>query len=145
MTTATASSERSAAPPASYEAALAELEALVASMEGGQLPLESLLEGYRRGAELLQFCRSRLEAVELIHAYSLVHDDLPCMDNDVLRRGKPTVHVRYGVAQAMLAGDAMQALAFEMLTPDAEHVEPALQARLCALLARAAGADGMAG
>ena len=56
-------------------------------------------------------------AVELIHAYSLVHDDLPCMDNDVLRRGKPTVHVRYGVAQAMLAGDAMQALAFEVLTP----------------------------
>ena len=48
-------------------------------------------------------------AVELIHAYSLVHDDMPCMDNDVLRRGKPTVHVRYGEAQAMLAGDAMQA------------------------------------
>ena len=57
-------------------------------------------------------------AVELIHAYSLVHDDLPCMDDDVLRRGKPTVHVRFGVAQAMLAGDAMQALAFEVLTPD---------------------------
>jgi farnesyl diphosphate synthase len=56
-------------------------------------------------------------AVELIHAYSLVHDDLPCMDDDVLRRGKPTVHVRFGVAQAMLAGDAMQALAFEVLTP----------------------------
>ena len=83
-------------------------------------------------------------AVELIHAYSLVHDDLPCMDNDVLRRGKPTVHVRFGVAQAMLAGDAMQALAFEVLTPDT-GVSPALQARLCALLARAAGAAGMAG
>jgi geranylgeranyl pyrophosphate synthase len=55
-------------------------------------------------------------AVELIHAYSLIHDDMPCMDNDVLRRGKPTVHVRYGQAQAMLAGDAMQALAFEVLT-----------------------------
>ncbi len=51
-------------------------------------------------------------AVELIHAYSLVHDDMPCMDNDVLRRGKPTVHVQFGEAQAMLAGDAMQALAF---------------------------------
>jgi farnesyl diphosphate synthase len=84
-------------------------------------------------------------AVELIHAYSLVHDDLPCMDNDVLRRGKPTVHVRYGVAQAMLAGDAMQALAFEMLTPGADSIEPTLQARLCGLLARAAGAAGMAG
>jgi farnesyl diphosphate synthase len=83
-------------------------------------------------------------AVELIHAYSLVHDDMPCMDNDVLRRGKPTVHVRYGEAQAMLAGDAMQALAFEVLTPD-QGVEAALQARLCALLARSAGHAGMAG
>jgi len=83
-------------------------------------------------------------AVELIHAYSLVHDDMPCMDNDVLRRGKPTVHVKYGEAQAMLAGDAMQALAFEVLTPD-HGVAPALQARLCSLLARAAGHAGMAG
>jgi farnesyl diphosphate synthase len=84
-------------------------------------------------------------AVELIHAYSLVHDDMPCMDNDVLRRGKPTVHVQYGQAQAMLAGDAMQALAFEVLTPDGDVVPPALQARLCALLARSAGHAGMAG
>ena len=83
-------------------------------------------------------------AVELIHAYSLVHDDMPCMDNDVLRRGKPTVHVQFGEAQAMLAGDAMQALAFEVLTPD-EGVPPALQARLCSLLARSAGHAGMAG
>ncbi len=85
-------------------------------------------------------------AVELIHAYSLVHDDMPCMDNDVLRRGKPTVHVQYGQAKAMLAGDAMQALAFEVLTPDDDaQIAPALQARLCALLARSAGHDGMAG
>ncbi|MCE2689159.1 MAG: polyprenyl synthetase family protein [Rubrivivax sp.] len=83
-------------------------------------------------------------AVELIHAYSLIHDDMPCMDNDVLRRGKPTVHVQFGQAQAMLAGDAMQALAFEVLTPD-EGVAPLVQARLCALLARAAGHAGMAG
>ena len=83
-------------------------------------------------------------AVELIHAYSLIHDDMPCMDNDVLRRGKPTVHVQFGQAQAMLAGDAMQALAFEVLTPDS-GVPAALQARLCALLARAAGHAGMAG
>lgn len=83
-------------------------------------------------------------AVELIHAYSLIHDDMPCMDNDVLRRGKPTVHVEFGQARAMLAGDAMQALAFEVLTP--EHGVPApLQARLCSLLARAAGQSGMAG
>ncbi len=83
-------------------------------------------------------------AVELIHAYSLVHDDMPCMDNDVLRRGKPTVHVQFGEAQAMLAGDAMQALAFEVLTPE-QGVPPVLQARLCSLLARAAGHAGMAG
>jgi farnesyl diphosphate synthase len=84
-------------------------------------------------------------AVELIHAYSLMHDDMPCMDNDVLRRGKPTVHVQYGEAQAMLAGDAMQALAFEVLTPAESQIAPALQARLCALLARSAGHAGMAG
>jgi farnesyl diphosphate synthase len=93
-------------------------------------------------------------AVELIHAYSLIHDDMPCMDNDVLRRGKPTVHVQFGEAQAMLAGDAMQALAFEVLTPPGDTlgagqgepgVPPALQARLCSLLARSAGYNGMAG
>jgi len=83
-------------------------------------------------------------AVELIHAYSLVHDDMPCMDDDALRRGKPTVHVQYGEAQAMLAGDAMQALAFEVLTPE-QGMPPALQAKLVGLLARAAGHQGMAG
>lgn len=84
-------------------------------------------------------------AVELIHAYSLVHDDMPCMDNDVLRRGKPTVHVRFGEAQALLAGDALQALAFELLTPPATEMPDRIQAALCRLLARAAGHDGMAG
>jgi len=69
---------------------------------------------------------------------------MPCMDNDVLRRGKPTVHVKYGEAQAMLAGDAMQALAFEVLTPD-DGVPPALMSTLVRLLARAAGHAGMAG
>ena len=83
-------------------------------------------------------------AVELIHAYSLIHDDMPCMDNDVLRRGKPTVHVQFGEAQAMLAGDAMQALAFEVLTPD-EGMPPHLMSSLVRLLARASGHDGMAG
>ncbi|AVS89089.1 polyprenyl synthetase, partial [Paracidovorax avenae] len=91
------------------------------------------------GAALRAAC-----SVELIHAYSLVHDDMPCMDNDVLRRGKPTVHVQFGQAQALLAGDALQALAFELLTPE-DDVPEAMQARLCRLLARAAGADGMAG
>ncbi len=84
-------------------------------------------------------------ALELIHAYSLVHDDMPCMDNDVLRRGKPTVHVQFGQAQALLAGDALQALAFELLTPAEAHIALDIQARLCHLLARAAGHQGMAG
>ena len=93
-------------------------------------------------------------AVELIHAYSLVHDDMPCMDNDVLRRGKPTVHVQFGEAQALLAGDALQALAFELLTPENQspsssgvlaNIPDGVQARLCRLLAKAAGFNGMAG
>src|SRR5512133_2723873 len=84
-------------------------------------------------------------AVELIHAYSLVHDDLPCMDNDVLRRGKATVHVKFGEASAMLAGDALQAMAFELLTPDDDAIPARQQATLCRLLARAAGSAGMAG
>ena len=84
-------------------------------------------------------------AVELIHAYSLVHDDMPCMDNDVLRRGKPTVHVRFGQAQALLAGDALQALAFELLTPDDSTMPASMQALLCRMLAQAAGFQGMAG
>ena len=96
--------------------------------------------GALRGAALRAAC-----AVELIHAYSLVHDDMPCMDNDVLRRGKPTVHVQFGEAAALLAGDALQALAFELLTPLDGSVPLALQGRLCGLLARAAGSTGMAG
>ena len=84
-------------------------------------------------------------AVELIHAYSLVHDDMPCMDNDVLRRGKPTVHVQFGEASALLAGDALQALAFELLTPESQSIAGDRQALLCRLLARAAGSGGMAG
>ena len=84
-------------------------------------------------------------AVELIHAYSLVHDDMPCMDNDILRRGKPTVHVKFGEAQALLAGDALQALAFELLTPAPEVVDTAVQATLCRILALSAGCHGMAG
>ena len=84
-------------------------------------------------------------AVELIHAYSLVHDDMPCMDNDVLRRGKPTVHVQFGEAQALLAGDALQALAFELLVPDDAALPASVQVQWCRLLAAAAGSQGMAG
>ena len=78
-------------------------------------------------------------AVELIHAYSLVHDDLPCMDDDVLRRGNPTCHVAFGEATALLAGDALQSLAFEVIS-GMRDAAPQI-----ALLARAAGAAGMAG
>jgi farnesyl diphosphate synthase len=80
-------------------------------------------------------------AVELIHAYSLVHDDLPCMDNDTLRRGKPTCHVAFGDATALLAGDALQSLAFAMLGESPMRDAGAA----CATLAVAAGAPGMAG
>ena len=80
-------------------------------------------------------------AVELIHAYSLVHDDLPCMDDDVLRRGKPSCHVAFGEAIALLAGDALQSLAFEVLAGTRVR-DPAAQV---ALLAQASGASGMAG
>jgi farnesyl diphosphate synthase len=101
---------------------------------------EAVLRGALDEAALRGAC-----AVELIHAYSLVHDDMPCMDNDVLRRGKPTVHVQFGQAGALLAGDALQALAFELLTPERSDIPATVQARLCRLLARAAGAAGMAG
>ncbi len=84
-------------------------------------------------------------AVEMIHAYSLVHDDMPCMDNDVLRRGKPTVHVQFGEASALLAGDALQAQAFAVLLPEDHSVPLDLSARWCRLLAMASGAQGMAG
>lgn len=84
-------------------------------------------------------------ALELIHAYSLVHDDMPCMDDDVLRRGQPTVHVQFGQAMALLCGDALQALAFEVLTPSEQVVPALIQARLCRLLSQAAGFGGMAG
>jgi farnesyl diphosphate synthase len=116
-------------------------------LDGGKRlrPLLALAAAHAVGAPRAAALRAAC-AVELIHAYSLVHDDMPCMDNDVLRRGKPTVHVQFGEAQAMLAGDAMQALAFEVLTPESDASLPlALQARLCGLLARAAGYSGMAG
>ena len=81
-------------------------------------------------------------AIELIHAYSLVHDDMPCMDNDVLRRGKPTVHVQFGESAALLAGDSLQTQAFELLTPAADLVPAAMQADQCRILARASGGQG---
>ena len=84
-------------------------------------------------------------AVELIHAYSLVHDDLPCMDDDVLRRGKPTVHVEFDEATALLAGDALQTLAFQVLAERPLGSDPANQLAMLNQLAVASGSRGMAG
>jgi farnesyl diphosphate synthase len=84
-------------------------------------------------------------AVELIHAYSLVHDDLPCMDDDVLRRGKPTCHVEYDEATALLVGDALQSLAFQLLSEYRLTDDAADQLDMIKLLATAAGSRGMAG
>lgn len=84
-------------------------------------------------------------AVECIHVYSLIHDDLPAMDDDDLRRGRPTVHRAFDEATAILAGDALHALAFEILAGEATHEDPFVRAELVADLARAAGPAGMAG
>lgn len=138
---------------------LAAFEAVRSGLALGHGDSEDLYEAARRGVELelpahqsahqiLEMQRAALRAacaVELIHAYSLVHDDMPCMDNDVLRRGKPTVHVKFGEASALLAGDALQALAFELLAPEPSEMPVAQQAHLCRLLARASGCTGMAG
>ncbi len=84
-------------------------------------------------------------AIELVHAYSLVHDDLPAMDDSPTRRGRPSCHVAFDEATAILAGDALQALAFEVLARADRPADPALRAELLAGLARAAGAAGMCG
>jgi farnesyl diphosphate synthase len=142
---------------ARVEEALSRWVGVDAPVQLGDAMRYAVLDGGKRLRPLLVFAaaqavagdpRAALRAAcaaELIHAYSLVHDDLPCMDNDVLRRGKPTVHVQFGEADALLAGDALQALAFELLTPEGGEIAPAVQASLCRLLARAAGSQGMAG
>jgi farnesyl diphosphate synthase len=84
-------------------------------------------------------------AVELIHTYSLVHDDLPCMDDDDLRRGQPTVHKQFDETTAVLAGDALQTLAFEILADPATHSDPQMRCLLIAGLAKASGPHGMVG
>ena len=82
-------------------------------------------------------------AIEALHAYSLVHDDLPCMDDDDLRRGQPTLHVKWDEATAVLAGDALQTLAFELLSAEGCSPDPAIRSALVASLAKAAGQQGM--
>jgi len=115
----------------------------------------AVLEGGKRVRPLLAFAagevseapRQRIEvaaaAVEMIHAYSLVHDDMPCMDDDVLRRGKPTVHVEYDEATALLVGDALQSLAFQLISEN--RLSEKNQLEMVRTLAIAAGSRGMAG
>ncbi|MEQ1593303.1 MAG: farnesyl diphosphate synthase [Thiobacillaceae bacterium] len=107
-------------------------------------PLLAFAAGEVAGADLerVQYAAA---AVELIHAYSLVHDDLPAMDDDGLRRGKPTVHVEFDEATALLVGDALQSLAFETLAGRALADDPRQQMEMLHLLAAAAGSRGMAG
>ncbi len=117
----------------------------------------SVLDGGKRVRPLLAFAAGELvgaaqvrvdivaAAVELIHAYSLVHDDMPCMDDDVLRRGKPTCHVEYDEATALLVGDSLQSLAFQLLSEHSLCDSPAGQLHMLRLLAMASGSRGMAG
>ncbi len=84
-------------------------------------------------------------AIEMVHTYSLVHDDLPCMDDDDLRRGQPTAHRKFDEATAVLAGDALLTLAFEVLADGATHPDAEVRCRLSARLARASGSEGMVG
>ncbi|SCY75953.1 farnesyl-diphosphate synthase [Nitrosospira sp. Nl5] len=117
----------------------------------------TVLGGGKRVRPLLAFAAGELSqadeervtiaaaAVELIHAYSLVHDDLPCMDDDVLRRGKPTCHVEYDEAIALLAGDSLQSLAFQLLAEYRLADTPQMQLEMVKRLAQAAGSRGMAG
>jgi farnesyl diphosphate synthase len=117
-----------------------------AALGGGKRvrPLLCFAAGEVTGAapERLEVAAS---AVELVHAYSLVHDDLPCMDDDVLRRGKPTVHVEFDEATAVLAGDALQTLAFQLLAEHRLSDDPREQLEMVKSLAIAAGSRGMAG
>lgn len=117
----------------------------------------AVLDGGKRVRPLLAFAAGELvgadvervniaaTAVELIHAYSLVHDDMPCMDDDVLRRGKPTCHVQYDEATALLTGDSLQTLAFQLLAEHRLNDEPMRQLDMIKLLAVASGSRGMAG
>jgi len=117
-----------------------------AALEGGKRvrPLLSFAAGELVGADPARLERAAC-AVELIHTYSLVHDDMPCIDDDVLRRGKRTVHAEYDEATALLVGDALQSLAFQVLAEQPPAGHAGLQLEMLRVLAIAAGSRGMAG
>jgi len=158
------------APPLTLQSALAEIGGEIDRAFDGLLPVPadararlyeamrySAIGGGKRmrpllvvaGCNLFRVDRSRAIraglAVECIHVYSLIHDDLPCMDDDDLRRGKPTLHRAFDECTAILAGDSLHALAFEILADEATHEDPFVRAELALSLARASGPDGMAG
>lgn len=124
-------------------------ETLLAAMNYGALGPGKRLRPFllAASAALFDVPRSRAltaaAAIECLHAYSLVHDDLPAMDDDDLRRGRPTAHIRFDEATAILAGDGLLTLAFEILALEDTHPDPAVRVELVALLARAGGASGM--
>ena len=133
-------------PPASIAPARLHEAMRYATLEGGKRvrPLLAFAAGEVSGAapERVEVAAA---AVEMIHAYSLVHDDMPCMDDDVLRRGKPTVHVQYDEATALLVGDALQSLAFQLLAEHRLADDPHQQLEMIKTLGVAAGSRGMAG
>jgi farnesyl diphosphate synthase len=123
------------------------LEAMRYATIGGGKKMRAflVLEGARQFSVSRNCALRAAAAVEMLHAYSLVHDDLPAMDDDDLRRGKPTVHRRWDEATAILVGDALQTQAFATLASEDTHPDPAIRADLCLRLALAAGARGMVG
>lgn len=156
--------------PASIEMALTETVALVEKALDDLLPRPAGLHGRvqeamryavfaggKRLRPFLTIASARLfglpasaalrtaAAIEMLHTYSLVHDDLPCMDDDDLRRGQPTTHVKFDEATAVLAGDALLTLAFEILADPATHASAEVRCTLSGMLARAAGSNGMIG
>ena len=133
-------------PVSQFEADMKALEALVQQLEAADLPLDQSIALFEQGTQLSQRCRTALDTatIELIHAYSLVHDDLPAMDNDDLRRGQPTVHKAFGEATAILVGDTLNTLAFGVLAT-ADTLDATARVQLVATLAAAAGARGMVG
>ncbi|MDD4615788.1 MAG: polyprenyl synthetase family protein [Alphaproteobacteria bacterium] len=147
------------------EAASAVAEALKCILPKSEFPENRLFEAMRYGTlnggkrlrPFLVMCSSRIfgvggecalraaAAIECVHCYSLIHDDLPAMDNSDLRRGAPTVHKKFDEATAVLAGDALLTIAFEILSDPRTHEDPAVRCRLVSALARASGVQGMVG
>ena len=116
------------------------------SLGGGKRIRPFMVTASARLFAVAESCALRVAAaVEMVHCYSLVHDDLPAMDDDDLRRGQPTCHIRFDEATAILAGDALLTRAFEVLADIPTHPDPQVRSQLVLALARAAGADGMVG